>query len=159
MTHTTTRQDGRRRIILDSDRQLLCDHGCHAVAIDEIGAASGLTGPAVYCYFASKPALLAEAVSHAAAELWSRPPPDIDAGLDACVDSHARAISASDQPPQCDDHDPLAVRPGPDHVEEVRVAGIIQSRGHWSEVGELPGSTSLVAMPAASSIDDRAVDA
>ncbi len=89
---TTVRQQERRRVILAAARQLLRDHGWHAVAIDEIGAASGLTGPAVYRYFESKQALLTEAVSHAAEELWSTLPPGDDVGLEALVDSHVRFV-------------------------------------------------------------------
>jgi len=82
------RQEERRRMILESARHLLCDHGWHAVAIDEIGAASGLTGPAVYRYFDNKQALLTAAMSHAAEQLWSSLPVGPAPGLDAYVDSH-----------------------------------------------------------------------
>jgi AcrR family transcriptional regulator len=93
----TVRQEERRRVILASARQLLRDRGWHAVAIDEIGAASGLTGPAVYRYFESKQALLTTALSHAAEELWSSLPdtahPDTDhPDLAALVDSHVRFV-------------------------------------------------------------------
>ncbi len=93
-----SRQEQRRRVILESARQLLRDHGWHAVAIDEIGAASGLTGPAVYRYFDSKQALLTAAMSHAAEQLWSSLPAGEAGGrpgLEAIVESHVRFVIAN----------------------------------------------------------------
>jgi AcrR family transcriptional regulator len=86
------RQSERRTIILESARQLLGDRGWHGVGIDEVGAASGLTGPAVYRYFESKQALLTEAMGHAAEQMWSSLPPDADSSLEAFVDSHVRFV-------------------------------------------------------------------
>ena len=89
------RQSERRHIILESARQLLGDRGWHGVGIDEVGAASGLTGPAVYRYFESKQALLTEAMSHAAEQMWSSLPADTDSSLEAFVDSHVRFVLAN----------------------------------------------------------------
>jgi AcrR family transcriptional regulator len=91
----TVRQEERRRLILAAARQLLRDHGWHAVAIDEIGLASGLTGPAVYRYFDSKQALLTEAMTHAAGELWSSVPPGPRPDLAGLVDSHVGFVLAN----------------------------------------------------------------
>jgi AcrR family transcriptional regulator len=88
MSRVADRQEQRRRQILESARDLLGTHGWHAVAIDEIGEAVGLTGPAVYRYFDSKEALLTEAMSYAAEQLWSSLPSDADAGLDSYVEGH-----------------------------------------------------------------------
>jgi len=85
----------RREVILDAARQLLRDQGWHAVGIDEIGSASGVSGPAVYRYFAGKDALLTEALNHAAEELWSAAPPGPDAPLEAWVESHVRFVLAN----------------------------------------------------------------
>lgn len=89
------RRAERRALILDAARHLLRDQGWHAVGIDEIGTASGVTGPAVYRYFASKDALLTEALTHAAEELWSSAPAAADAPLEAWVDSHVRFVLAN----------------------------------------------------------------
>lgn len=89
------RRAERRGLILDAARQLLGDQGWHGVGIDEIGTASGVTGPAVYRYFASKEALLTEALTHAAEELWSSAPPAADAPLEAWVDSHVGFVLAN----------------------------------------------------------------
>lgn len=89
------RRAERRAQILAAARQLLRDQGWHAVGIDEIGTASGVTGPAVYRYFTSKDALLTEALNHAAEELWSSAPPDAGAPLETWVDSHVRFVLAN----------------------------------------------------------------
>jgi AcrR family transcriptional regulator len=87
-SRVAARQQQRRRQILESTRQLLRSRGWHAVAIDEIGEAAGLTGPAVYRYFDSKEALLTEAMSYAAEQLWSSLPDAPDASLDSYVRGH-----------------------------------------------------------------------
>lgn len=89
------RRAQRRALILDAARQLLRDQGWHGVGIDDIGTASGVSGPAVYRYFASKDALLTEALGHAAEVLWSSAPPGDDAPLEAWVDSHVRFVLAN----------------------------------------------------------------
>lgn len=55
------KQEGRRsrkEAILSSAAVLFRHHGYHAVGIDEIGAAAGITGPGVYRHFPSKEGLL-----------------------------------------------------------------------------------------------------
>ena len=96
VTPPTVRRDERRQVILTSARHLLRDHGWHGVAIDEIGAASGLTGAAVYRYFDSKQALLTAALRHAAEQLWSSLPDTAPPGpgdtIEALVDSHVSFV-------------------------------------------------------------------
>lgn len=48
----------RRERLLQAAAKLFADRGYHAVGIDDIGAAAGITGPGVYRHFASKGALL-----------------------------------------------------------------------------------------------------
>lgn len=48
----------RRDQILAAATDLFRTHGFHAVGIDDIGAAAGITGPGVYRHFANKRALL-----------------------------------------------------------------------------------------------------
>jgi AcrR family transcriptional regulator len=86
------RQAERRDQILASARQLLRDRGWHGAAIDEIGEASGMTGPAVYRYFANKQDLLTAAMSYAVEQLWSRVPETDHPGLEAYVDSHTEFV-------------------------------------------------------------------
>ncbi|MFD5177018.1 TetR/AcrR family transcriptional regulator [Nocardia sp. NPDC058379] len=52
----------RRERILAAAAHLFTDHGFPGVSIDDIGAAVGITGPAVYHYFDSKAQLLDEIV-------------------------------------------------------------------------------------------------
>lgn len=55
---TTAQARPRREQLLLSAAELFAAHGFHAVGIDEIGAAAGISGPGVYRHFASKQALL-----------------------------------------------------------------------------------------------------
>lgn len=48
----------RRELLLQAAARLFAQHGYHAVGIDDIGAAAGITGPGVYRHFPSKAALL-----------------------------------------------------------------------------------------------------
>src|SRR3954447_8961119 len=70
MTSTRTEQDSalhadverpsRREQILRAAAQLFAERGSRAVGVDDVGAAVGVTGPAIYRHFASKDAMLAE---------------------------------------------------------------------------------------------------
>jgi AcrR family transcriptional regulator len=51
---------GRRQQILTVAAQLFAKHGFHGVSIAELGAAVGVSGPALYRHFPGKEALLAE---------------------------------------------------------------------------------------------------
>jgi AcrR family transcriptional regulator len=50
----------RREEILDAAAVLFASHGFHGVSIDDLGAAVGLSGPALYRHFAGKDDLLAQ---------------------------------------------------------------------------------------------------
>jgi AcrR family transcriptional regulator len=50
----------RKELLLEAAADLFAARGFHAVGIDDIGAAAGITGPGVYRHFPSKQALLAE---------------------------------------------------------------------------------------------------
>jgi len=56
MTSTATRP--RRELLLQSAADLFSARGYHAVGIDDIGAAAGISGPGVYRHFPSKSAIL-----------------------------------------------------------------------------------------------------
>jgi AcrR family transcriptional regulator len=60
----------RRDQILDIAIKLFAERGYHATAIHDIGAAAGLTGPAVYRHFASKEEILEAAVQERASVLF-----------------------------------------------------------------------------------------
>ncbi|MQA35843.1 SACE_7040 family transcriptional regulator [Modestobacter roseus] len=50
----------RREQILRAAAQLFAERGARAVGVDDVGAAVGVTGPAIYRHFAGKDAMLAE---------------------------------------------------------------------------------------------------
>ncbi len=58
LARLTTRGAHRRRAILSSAATLFAREGYAAVGMDDIGAAAGVTGPAIYRHFASKSAVL-----------------------------------------------------------------------------------------------------
>ena len=53
-----TRKRTRREQLIDAGAQLFAERGFHAVGVNDIGDAVGLTGPALYRHFPSKQALL-----------------------------------------------------------------------------------------------------
>ncbi len=60
MAATTGAGTGRRQQILVVAAQLFARHGFHGVSIADLGAAVGVSGPALYRHFPGKEALLAE---------------------------------------------------------------------------------------------------
>lgn len=57
---TETAKQSRREQILTAAAELFARHGFHGVGIDDIGAAVGISGPALYRHFRSKDAMLGE---------------------------------------------------------------------------------------------------
>jgi AcrR family transcriptional regulator len=57
-----TRRRSRRDEILEIAVGLFASRGYHGVSMDDIGAAAGVTGPALYHHFAGKEAMLAAAL-------------------------------------------------------------------------------------------------
>jgi AcrR family transcriptional regulator len=58
--HADVGRPSRREQILRAAAQLFAERGARAVGVDDVGAAVGVTGPAIYRHFASKDAMLAE---------------------------------------------------------------------------------------------------
>ena len=58
--HGDVQRPSRRDEILRAAAQLFAERGSRAVGVDDVGAAVGVTGPAIYRHFASKDAMLAE---------------------------------------------------------------------------------------------------
>jgi AcrR family transcriptional regulator len=58
--HADVDRPSRREQILQAAAQLFAERGSRAVGVDDVGAAVGVTGPAIYRHFASKDAMLAE---------------------------------------------------------------------------------------------------
>src|SRR5262249_60776067 len=61
-TSPTTRRRSRRHEILEIAVGLFATRGYHGVSMDDIGAAAGVTGPALYHHFAGKEAMLVAAL-------------------------------------------------------------------------------------------------
>ncbi len=62
---------GRREQILETAAELFAARGYHGVSVAELGAACGISGPALYKHFASKQAVLAEMLVSISEELLS----------------------------------------------------------------------------------------
>ncbi len=84
----------RRTQILDTAAQLFAERGFHGVSVVELGAACGISGPALYKHFPSKDAMLAEMLVDISEELLrvgrarSRDAADPVAAVRALVDWH-----------------------------------------------------------------------
>lgn len=64
-----SRSEGRRQQILRCAAQLFADRGFHGVSVDDLGAAAGVTGPALYRHFRSKDDILSELLVSASERL------------------------------------------------------------------------------------------
>jgi AcrR family transcriptional regulator len=60
MTSARAAEPTRRQQILDTAAELFASRGFHGVPVGDIGAACGISGPALYKHFPSKDAVLAE---------------------------------------------------------------------------------------------------
>lgn len=56
----STRPTNRRQQLLDVAADLFAQRGFHGVSVTDLGAAAGVSGPALYKHFSSKDAILAE---------------------------------------------------------------------------------------------------
>jgi AcrR family transcriptional regulator len=84
----------RRSQLLAAAEQLIAERGFPAVRIEDIGAAAGVSGPAIYRHFAGKEALLVELLVGISTRLLAgaqsvlAQSPDPAAALDGLVDFH-----------------------------------------------------------------------
>ncbi len=89
------RRRSRRDEILQIAVGLFASRGYHGVSMDDIGAAAGVTGPALYHHFAGKEAMLVAALIpvsdgllHGGRERVARQPDDARAALADLIDFH-----------------------------------------------------------------------
>ena len=94
-TNAPARRRSRREEILEIAVGLLATRGYHGVSMDDIGAAAGVTGPALYHHFAGKEAMLAAALTPVSEQLLEggrsrigMHPGDPTAALAALVEFH-----------------------------------------------------------------------
>ena len=84
----------RRELLLQAAADLFSAKGYHAVGIDDIGAAAGISGPGVYRHFPSKVAILEALCDRALASMLEgareipAAQPEPAAALEALVDLH-----------------------------------------------------------------------
>ena len=84
----------RREQLLEAAAALFAERGYHAVGIDDIGAAAGISGPGVYRHFSGKQALLAALCERALTRMLdgaqgiSAAADDPRASLEALVELH-----------------------------------------------------------------------
>jgi AcrR family transcriptional regulator len=90
----SSRTGTRRDEILDAAATLFAERGYHGVSIDDLGAAVGLSGPAIYRHFARKEDVLARMLLRISQHLHDEgarcvtTAPDAAAALDALLRSH-----------------------------------------------------------------------
>ena len=93
-TSRSRAKSDRRTQLLAAAERLFAEHGFLAVRIEDIGAAAGVTGPAVYRHFANKETLLVELLVGISAQLLSGATDVVDGAasateaLDGLVDFH-----------------------------------------------------------------------
>jgi AcrR family transcriptional regulator len=84
----------RRTQILDTAAELFAKHGYHGVSINDLGAACGISGPALYKHFRGKQAILSEMLLSISEELLAegrrrvRAAADDDEALRSLVEWH-----------------------------------------------------------------------
>lgn len=61
----------RRQQILETAARLFADRGFHGVSVHDIGAACGISGPALYRHFSSKDTILAETLLDISRRLYT----------------------------------------------------------------------------------------
>ena len=97
MTVLTSRgrqKSDRRSQLLAAAEQLIADRGFLAVRLEDIGAAAGVSGPAIYRHFAGKEALLVELLVGISTRLLAgaqsvlETSPDPAAALDGLIEFH-----------------------------------------------------------------------
>ncbi len=112
----------RRAHVVSTARRLFAEHGFAEAGIDDIGAAAGVTGPAVYHYFRTKHDLFAAVLDELTAE--------VVVATDAAVAEAGDASAALD----------ALVRVFVDHVFVNRglIAGFVAERGRFAETDVPP---------------------
>ena len=91
-----TRPPGTREAVLREAARLFAERGFRGTSVEEIGAACGISGPAVYKHFASKDALLARLLVGISEQLLAGGQAVVEAAgddprkaLDGLLDAHA----------------------------------------------------------------------
>ncbi|MGC7099417.1 TetR/AcrR family transcriptional regulator [Amycolatopsis lurida] len=121
-------QPSRREQLLSAATDLFSQRGFHAVSMEEIGAAAGITGPSVYRHFPSKSALVVAICRRAADRLAlgaenalrTSAPPDEREALRRLAESYVHTLTGSAELTVAFSGDPLNL-PERDQAELLRV--------------------------------------
>ena len=105
LTQRDRQKSGRRSQLLAAAEQLIAERGFLAVRLEDIGAAAGVSGPAIYRHFPNKESLLVELLAEVSARLLEggqsvvTHAPDAAAALAAAeaADALAREAARSEQ--------------------------------------------------------------
>jgi AcrR family transcriptional regulator len=95
MTTRAEQKQRRRSQLVEVAAALFAERGFHAVSIDDVGAAAGVRGPALYRHFAGKNALLQEILVGASERLLAGGRAEVERGgapaavLDRLIAFHA----------------------------------------------------------------------
>ncbi|WP_211320870.1 SACE_7040 family transcriptional regulator [Arthrobacter livingstonensis] len=81
-TTRTEAKANRRTVLLDSAALLFAQRGFNGVSIEDLGAAAGVSGPAVYRHFSGKQALLGALLVGVSEDLLAGGRAVLDAGAD-----------------------------------------------------------------------------
>ncbi len=94
LTRRSQQKSDRRERLLTAAEQLIAESGFLAVRLEDIGAAAGVSGPAIYRHFPNKEALLVELLVGISTRLLAgarrvvAAATDSDAALDGLIDFH-----------------------------------------------------------------------
>ena len=92
---SSARGAARREAILTAAAQLFADSGYAAVGMDDIGAAAGVTGPAIYRHFGAKASVLAAVFDRVIDAVTTEPDGDLAGEMAAEVTEGGRNDAAS----------------------------------------------------------------
>ena len=93
-SHRSRRKSDRRLQLLAAAERLFAERGFLAVRLEDIGAAAGVSGPAIYRHFSNKESLLVELLVGISTRLLDgartvlENSPDATAALDGLIDFH-----------------------------------------------------------------------
>ncbi len=96
MAPATPRGRARRERLLTATANLVAERGYHQVGVDEIGAAAGVTGAAIYRHFSGKQELLVAVIERAVDALMAEARRIVDeagtpqGALDGLIAAHVR---------------------------------------------------------------------
>lgn len=144
---STVQAQNRRQQILHTATGLFAEHGFHGVSVHDIGAACGISGPAIYKHFSGKDAILTGALTAISDQLLhtgrrrAAQAGDHQASLSALIDWHiefalgnpAYIIAQEREWSNLDDDGRAGVRQRQLAYIEIWVATVRALRPEWDQ--------------------------